>query len=194
MADAERQMLAFFPDYMELTQDQFPIACICAQGANIGTLSHRDFLGALLALGIKRERVGDILVGENEAHLFVDQELCTFVLQSLTKVGRENVSLARIPIGEVLEACKKYVEITATVMSLRLDAVLSVALKMSRTKVVPLIQSERVQVNWQVQDSVSHTLAEGDMLSVKGYGRLQLFKIGGLSKKGRSFITIHRFE
>ena len=88
---------------------------------------------------------------------------------------------------------KKTEEIRGTVQSLRLDAVLSVALKTSRSKVMQYIESERVNVNWQTVSSGAFSLKEGDVLSVRGFGRFKVFEIGGITKKGRIGITVLKY-
>ncbi|MCL2838827.1 MAG: YlmH/Sll1252 family protein [Oscillospiraceae bacterium] len=190
---AERTMFVCYPDYMEFEAANVAITALQIVGRDIGRLSHRDFLGSVLALGIKREKIGDILVASNQTLMFVAQDIAEYICENLAKIGNAGVSVTFA--GELSdELPDRAVEfITGTVANVRLDAVLGLALKMSRSSAAEYITSERVQVNWAVETSLSHRIDEGDIFSVKGKGRFRLKTIGNLSKKGRYHITIEKY-
>ena len=154
------------------------------------TLGHRDILGALMALGIERETVGDIIVDETVAAIVCLPELGGFIIENFTKAGRVGVEVSEISLDELPTREEELTIKTDTVASLRLDAVLSSAFGMSRTKAAELIAAGRVNYNHQVCLRTDKEVSVDSLLSVRGLGRAKLLEIGGLSRKGRSFIKI----
>ena len=190
---AERVMLFFLPEYLtsETVHEYItPVRCV----APFSSLTHRDYLGSILSLGIKRSCIGDILVSDEEATILLDSKIAEYVTENLTRIGRGGVSCKMIELSEVIPPIQKYREITATVASLRADAVFAAAFGVSREKTAALIKEESCTVNWLAFNSPSAQISEGDILSARGLGRAKLFSVGGNSKKNRTFITIHQYE
>lgn len=190
--DCERRMLGFAPDYMELEGKDFPICALrITKHKKFGQtdLSHRDYLGSILGLGIDRGKVGDILVSEEQTICFVAEEIADYILVNLEKVSRTPVQVEKTDLSEI--ETKKEIEVRRlTVASLRLDAVAGGVLHLSRGKVQALIDGEKANVNWNVTTNPSLLLKEGDMVSVRGFGRFRLLSIGGKSKKDRTGIEV----
>ncbi len=190
--EAERTLLVCYPEYVVPEQEEY-LSLIECTGRELGGLSHRDYLGSLMGLGIVRENIGDILVDETKTLLFLKPEIVDYVLQNLTKIGRCGIHLNQVPVS-VAEIPKRPVkEINGTVATLRLDAVLAVGTGMARGKAAELIQSGQVAVNWETTDSVSVSVKEGDVISARGFGRMKLEQIGGTTRKGRIGITMVRY-
>ncbi len=186
---AERKFLFFLPDYLE--EEYFDVSeYIKAFSAIVpfGKPTHRDFLGSVLGLGIERECVGDILVGD-ESIILLDKKIAPFVFENLKKVGRLGVFLKEISFDEIKPNDEPYVEVSATVASLRLDALCASAFKISRTEAASAIESGLVSKNWIHCENASETLAEGDLISFRGRGRAKIAVVGGVSKKGRTFVN-----
>jgi len=154
------------------------------------TLGHRDILGALMALGIKREAIGDIIIGESCATLVCLPEMSNFIIENLTKVGRIGIDISEISLDELPAREEELTIKTDTVASLRLDAILSSAFGISRTKATEFILSGRVSLNHQNCLRTDKEIFENDLLSVRGLGRTKLLEVGGISRKGRIFIKI----
>jgi RNA-binding protein YlmH len=154
------------------------------------TLSHRDILGALMALGIERETIGDIIVDEAVAAFICLPELGGYIVENFTKAGRVGLEVSVIGLDELPVREEELTMKTDTVASLRLDAVLSAAFGISRTKAAELITAGRVNLNFQECLRTDKEVAMDSLLSVRGLGRAKLLEIGGLSRKGRSFIKI----
>jgi RNA-binding protein YlmH len=154
------------------------------------TLGHRDILGALMALGIERETVGYIIINEAVAAFVCLPELGGFIIENFTKAGRVGLEVTVIGLDELPAHAEELTIKTDTVASLRLDAVLSAAFDMSRTKTAELIATGRVSFNHQVCLRTDKEVDVDSLLSVRGLGRAKLLEIGGLSRKGRSFIKI----
>jgi len=192
--EAERKVLSIYPDYLYPEEDQYPISVLEISGRDLDGLSHRDFLGSLLSLGIKREKIGDILVSDDsKCYVFVISDICSYLLINLRKVKNCTVLVREVENQNLSLPEKKFKEIHGTVASLRLDSVLSVALGQSRSKVLQYINADKVSVNWELATSSSQMVKEGDVISVRGYGRMVLDQVGGPTRKGRQNITVKRF-
>lgn len=192
---AERQVLLFLPEWMEPTEAaaQVPLRCLrCAYRAEV-PLTHRDFLGSLMGLGIVREKVGDILVTPESCDLIVLDTVAEFLLQSWDGAGRAKLSVSAIEPGDLRIPELQCEELRDTVASLRLDAVASCGFRTSRAKAAALIESGRVQVNWRECLKPDHLLEQGDVVSARGLGKFKLDQVGGLSRKGRTGILIKRY-
>jgi len=184
--DAERKMVAFVPDYEE---PSFPICAVKISSPMISSLSHRDFLGSILGLGIKREKCGDIIIGEKEAFAILSEEISSYVLNSLEKVGRVGVKCEIVPLSEIKVPEKSFKPVAGTVSSLRLDAVISLFSGKGRSKASEIIAGGLVFINGiQVMKNDFH-LKDGDIISLRGKGKATL-SVGGTSKKDRIFITL----
>ena len=187
---AERRMVSFGQACAQ--PDWFPICAMEIVPSLAWEASHRDILGAVMGLGIDRSKIGDILVTSEKGTLFCDQPLSDFLSDQLCAVGRYRVKTREIPVDQVEIPDKKYQEITDTVASLRADCILAAIYSLPRAKAQEAIISGRVTVNWEELTSLNAELKEGDVISLRGMGRSELTKIGGLSRKGRIFIQAKR--
>lgn len=185
--DAERKMVAFIPEYEE---PSFPISAVRLISPKISSLSHRDFLGSLLALGIKREKCGDIIINDEDCYILLHEDVASFVASSLTRVGREGVKAKLVPLEEVPLPKRTFRPITGTVSSLRLDAVVSLFAGKGRGKAAELVEGGIVFVNGVLSQKCDMRLNDGDVISVRGKGKATLC-VGGTSKKDRFFITLN---
>lgn len=190
--DATRNMLGIFPDYITEYQSSFPIQAITFTYKKEYNLSHRDFLGALMSLQIKRDVIGDILVGEGRTVVFVNDSIAPLILEEISKIGRIGVNVEH-GINCDLPVNHRYEEIDGTVSSLRLDSVVSIATRLSRDKASSLVKSSGVNLNYIDCYDCSKSLIEGDVFSIKGYGKYRLSEIGGNTKKGRVHISIKKY-
>jgi RNA-binding protein YlmH len=191
---AERSRAVFLnPDWGEYKRSKLLTALKITHRPQ-DTFGHRDILGALMALGIERDTVGDIVIDEYSAALICLPELSGYIIENLTKAGRVGISLSEISLDELPVMQEELTVKTDTVASLRLDAVLCAAFGLSRTKATELIASDRVSLDHQSCMQPAKELTEGAMLSVRGLGRAKLLEVGGVSKKGRTFIRIGLYE
>lgn len=188
--EAERRIVAFLPeDACEYTP---PFTAVVFNYREADKPSHRDFLGSLMALEIKRELIGDILVGSKRAVVFVHNTALPLV-SDMTKIGKCGVKISYdFDLSDIPEP--EFEEITSTVASIRLDAVLALSLKTSREKAQDLIRVKGVMLNRVMTFNSSERLEEGDKFSVRGFGKFVLSRVGGQSKKDRIFITIKKFK
>ncbi len=189
---AERRLLLFLPDWLEAedAQTQSPIRCLRAAFREEYKLTHRDFLGSLMGMGIVREKVGDILVGPDSADLIVLDTVADFLLQSWDSAGRARLSVSAIEPDNLHIPAVSCREARDTVSSLRLDAVASSGFRMARGKAAALIESGKVQVNWRECVKPDKLLTAGDTVSARGFGKFELAEVGGVTKKGRTSIVL----
>lgn len=191
---AERQMAAFIPD-APVFCPEYPIACVRVEPIQkkfAEGLSHRDYLGALLNLGLERSRTGDILPEEEQAFLFCHEKLADFICENLTRIRHTSVTACRVE-RESFSYEPKVKELTGTMASVRLDSLLSLAFGASRSSLTGQIEGGKVFVNGRLVTSNGSQPKEGDLISVRGMGRFRLQSIGGQSKKGRSYVTILKY-
>jgi len=177
-------------------QEMYPIECIHIEPLNqkfADDLSHRDFLGAIMNLGIERSTIGDILIKENSGYVFCQQGISDYIVTMLEKIKHTNVRCKKIPI-EDFNIQPNFIEITGTVSSVRLDSVISTAFKISRSQMIGYIEGGKVFVNGKETLSSSYNLKENDIVSVRGMGKFIYAGTSHQTKKGRYSITIKRYN
>lgn len=190
---AERNALNIFSSHIQGGIP--PVKAVLATWKSEEEISHRDFLGAVLALGLRRDQVGDILLlQDNSAAIMVNETKAEYVSQNLDQVGRINVSCTVIEPTQLPLAEDDGREIKGTVASLRVDAVLALGFGISRSKVVTLVKGGLVRVNWRPVNSPSLNLKEGDQLSLKGRGRVKISEVGGETRKGRMHVKLKKYS
>ena len=192
--ECERKALFFLPDWME-EADFDPADHIRALRieAFFGTPGHRDYLGALLALGVRREWVGDIRIDGQRAWVFCLPSVAE-QLASLEQAGRVSVRAAVIPLAEVPEPERKRKIVKFTVQSPRFDAILGESFRLSRTQAVKLIAAGAACLNYLPCLKNDAPVSEGDVISLRGHGKATVSEIGGRSRKDRLFVTAELWE
>ena len=190
---AERKMLFFLPDWQEEADESESMTALRCTYRKEDTLTHRDFLGSLMAQGITREKLGDILVSEGSCDLIVSRDIAPYLLQNVTSAGRVKLSVSEIELSGLNIPELKVKEIRDTVSSLRLDSVLAVGFSLSRGKAAEAVTSGKVQVNWTDCQKPDRPVAQGDTLTLRGLGKCVLEEVGHQTKKGRVFVTLKRY-
>lgn len=197
--DAERTVAGFFPEYSvymdkEELLREFPIEALKIECSGFREHSHRDFLGSVLGLGLDRAVIGDIIVGEKgcSAVVFVHRKIAAFICENLKLVGRDGV---KVSICDTASICisRNYEKISGTVSSLRIDALLSEILNISRDKAVKLIESELVTVNHVFVAEKSKEVSEGDVITARGFGKYRLSVVGDVNRKGRTRYEVEKY-
>lgn len=172
----------------------FPVDIIRVSGNfKFEKLNHRDYLGALLSLGIKREKIGDINVFDDGAEIYVDRELSDYIIFNINKIKHTGVKLERIPLDKAREGMQSFREITANVASLRMDAIISEVYNLSRSEASSLIKQGNVKVNYIYNDDQSYNLKDGDIVSVKGFGRFVFSSVVRNTKSQRLVVSIKKY-
>ena len=188
---AEYQRCLLAPDYWHPQPEDMDLCFLEITGATqFQPLKHRDYLGALLNLGIKRDKIGDLLVTDDRCQLVTNRQMGTYIRLNLTHVHRVHVTVEEIDRTCLTLPENTIEEQSVIVASTRLDAVLSATFPLSRSKIVPLIQASKCKVNWKVEENPSATVEPGDTLSLRGYGRVYVLALEGETKRGRIRLTI----
>ncbi|MFC7372095.1 RNA-binding protein [Fictibacillus iocasae] len=186
---SERKRALIHPPFVPAENEDFSITCFEVNyPAKFVKLEHKDILGALMNLGVKREKYGDIVISGETIQLSAASEIAGYLRLSFEKAGRASVTLNELEPGMFLGAREEYTEKNGTVSSLRLDAVMSEMYSISRSKASALIAGGKVKVNWRQVENTSFELEGGDYVSVRGYGRSKLFSIDGQTKKDKQRI------
>lgn len=190
-SSAERKRALLYPSYMEPGMEDADLqAYELIYPVKFTSIEHPQVLGTLTSLGIKREKFGDIIVADNRIQLVAAKEISVFLEQQLTSIGKSTVSLQSIPLNDLLVTEEDSTSVTVTVSSMRLDTILAEAFRLSRAKIKPLIQAEKVKVNWKVTEDPSMILESGDILSLRGSGRCKISSVEGMTKKGKHRVTL----
>lgn len=189
---AQRKMLCVYPSYCEISDSDYPLTQLNLKFRKTAALTHRDFLGALMALGLKREAVGDIVIEEGRATFFVKSELAPYVTSQLEKVGREGAAFTSDG-ADLSSITQKFDEKTAAVSSLRLDAIVGECTGLSRSKAQQSVKSGLVAADAQIIYDTDHRVSDGAKISVRGFGKYIVHFDGSMSKKGKYRIIILKY-
>lgn len=155
-------------------------------------LTHRDFLGSLMNLGIERKYLGDIIVKDNCAYVFIIEKFKDYIIENLSKVKHTVITIEvaqKIPEGELFIT----ESISIPVSSLRLDCLIAGVYNLSRSQVTELFLAKKVFVNGRLIENISHLPKEKDVISLRGFGRFIFSSTGGTSKKGRIYVNLDKF-
>ncbi|CEN79822.1 YlmH family RNA-binding protein [Paraclostridium sordellii] len=184
--ESERSLICIYPYYMEYDDIESPVKALQIEGNfKFKEIKHKDYLGALLNLGIKREKIGDINIYDNFCQVIVNKDIYDFITINLNKVSRNNVEVKEIQLSEIIKSQPKFKEISGTISSERLDCVISSIYNISRQESLKLINAEKVFVNYEKIDSPSKMIKKDSLISVRGKGRTIIYDIGDLTKKGK---------
>lgn len=200
--NAERTMIILYPEKLETVFENnyfdynnlVQIIRIALPNEMRGKYSHRDYLGAVVKVGIKREKVGDIIVSIDGADIIVTKEMAEYLKASLSELTRFSKSNFTIHSIEKLNVAPPKTEIMNIIIpSMRMDSIVSEIVRTSRSKAMELISSERVFINSEVVTKNSKILKENDMITVRGKGRFKVSKILNSTKKGNLVIEIEKY-
>ena len=192
---AERTVCVFLPDWQEpedWTAEDELAAIEAAYPPTGADLTHRDLLGGLMGIGLTREKVGDILVGDTAAQIVCLKEAAPIILSQFDQAGRYRLRLKEIPLSALSPAPAEVKLIHDTVSTLRLDAVLASGFSLARGKAADLVTTGRVSLNHRECLKSDKPVAEGDILTCRGLGKCVVKTVGGQSRKGRIIIESER--
>lgn len=196
--DAERTVCVFLPDWLAedqwLAEAEEILGAVEARFPPGASLSHRDILGGLMGMGLTRERLGDILMGEGQAQIIALRETVPILLSQFEQAGRQRLRLREIPLSALCPAPATVRVVRDTVATLRLDAVLAAGFSLSRSRAAELIAGGRVSVNHRECTKSDRIVAQGDVLTCRGWGKCVLTAVGGQSRKGRTILELERYQ
>lgn len=193
---AERVRGCFYPVGEEAPPSSaFAIDCVeLAVRRGAEPPRHGDYLGALLGLGVTRDRFGDIIVGDSGAFVFCESRIVEVILRDFTQAGRTPVSVSLCgDVNRAIGIAPKTEERVVTLQSLRLDAFVGHAFSVSRTKALTPIRAGLVQLNFVPCDNPAEEVAVDDVISLRGEGRVRILSVEGTSRSGRTFVRFARY-
>jgi RNA-binding protein YlmH len=197
--EAERKVCFMLPSYLaggglpdeELNQT---LSAVNLQVSSFGRqVNHRDYLGSLLALGIRRDQIGDILVQEHAAVVVVMNGIVPLIQRELTRIGSLSVKVLTMKLQDMVASDRPVESRRITAASLRLDKIAASGFGLSRTAMADLIRAGAVRVNWQEELRPDRDVPIGAVISLRGYGRIRLAEEQGRSRKDRHILIIERF-
>lgn len=192
---AERQMVAFIPDAL-FYEWNYPMQCIRVRPAYpkfAEKLTHRDLLGALMSLGIERSKLGDLIVTDTQMLFFAQEAIVPYLLEQLTAIRRTVVTLEP-QSGNAIDYTPEYDEREAVVTSNRLDAVIAAICRQSRAAALHMIQEGKVSVNGAESLHNTYYCKQGDLLSIRGFGKVRFKEMIGVTKKDRLRFSYQIFK
>jgi RNA-binding protein YlmH len=146
-----------------------------------------------MGLGIKREELGDLVVGGGIVHILTDNKMAQFLLQECVQIGAAKVSCSLEDMAAIAPREERTKEIRATVASLRVDSVAAAGFGFSRSRAAADITADKLKLNWQVVKNAAQLVKTGDVLSMRGRGRLEVAEVRGQTKKGRMGVVLRRY-
>lgn len=189
--DAERVRVLIAPDYMTYNSEDMGIIFFEAIGQNkFDKLQHKDYMGALLNIGIKRDKFGDIIISENKKQYIIAEELADYVRLQLTQIGQTKVKLEEFKREEINIPNQQIKTVTLTLSTLRVDTVISQLYNQSRSKILEMIKRNYLKVNWQTINQAGFKLEVGDVISLRDFGRSKFLEMEGSTKKGRIIVRV----
>lgn len=193
---AERCRAMIAPSYRYIADepDLISLLQINLEADQAHSLDHGDFLGALLGLGIKRDRIGDLHIHERYCHCIVTDSIADYIQLHLHQVHRYAVIIDRLEMAQLHVAPIVFDTMSLTVASMRLDGIASDVYRISRSKIVDPIRAGRCKVNWKVEENPAKALQEHDVVSLQGFGRFKILAVDGTTKKGRIKVQIGKYS
>jgi RNA-binding protein YlmH len=190
---ADRKCCCLYPEFLEPDKTWVPCRCVTVHYSNLITLEHRDFLGAALNCGLKRETIGDILIEKGLAQLWATDTAAALLTQTLEKVGRSGVRCSDTEPFSIVPV-KKRLAHHGTVSSLRCDAIAALVTRQSREKAVRMIQQGNMERIGHTVLLPSEHMQTGDIFVIRGSGKFQLISVSEPSKKGRLHVFIEQYK
>jgi RNA-binding protein YlmH len=189
--EAERAVAAIYSDELE---GVFPIEVLKISGNfKFEKLNHRDYLGAVLSLGIKREKIGDINIFDDGAEIFIHSDISSYIDLNLNKIKNTGVKTSIIDITKVRDSLQEFSDLKINIASLRLDSVVGALENKSRAKACEAIKSGEVKLNYLVVYDIASKINIGDLISIRGYGRAKIDDILGVTKKDRLSLLVKKY-
>lgn len=194
--DYDRCIVVFGSKEMFGYEGEIPLACAKVSPLfekYAEPLSHRDYLGALMNLGIERSQIGDILVSGTYAYIFCFEHMAGFLCHELTKVRNTQVNTAVVDFEEI-HYRQEYITKDGFVSSPRLDALVGLAYGLSRSKALSLFQSQKVFIRGKLETRNSYQAKPEDVISVRGFGKFRFSELGRETKKGRYHVKLQIYK
>ncbi len=190
---SERKIIAFRPFNSDYLEYEYPIDIIKISPLSLKyseVLNHRDYLGAIMNLGIERQTIGDIYCQENEAYVCALSKISSYLLDNLDQIKHTHIKMEMLEPNQDNFISSKTEEIELISASQRVDAIVSAITKLSRTKSIELFNQKKIYVNDSSYENYSHPLKEGDILVIRGFGKYIYQGSNAQTRKGKAYIRL----
>lgn len=197
--NADRNVIVFYPDKLEevFEQDRFDYNSVfsCIRISNCSeNYEHKIYLGGCIKLGVKREKIGDIIVFEYGADIIINKDIEKFLLSNLQELNRfKNAKIEVIKLSEITEKIQKYKDMKVIVSSLRLDNVVAEFAGTSRSKALEMLNQDRVFINYKNETKATKLVVEKDVITIRGKGKFIIDKIEGNTRSGKTVVLVKKF-
>lgn len=197
--NAQRNAIVFYPEKLETVfqENKFDFNSLfnCIRVINNNEkYDHKIYLGGLMKLGVKKEKIGDIIVYDNGADIIINKDITKFLMSSLNELTRFSKSkLTIIDLKEVIQKEQEYKDLKIIVSSLRLDNIVSELSKTSRSKSIEILKQERVFINYKNEIKATKSISEKDVITIRGIGKFIIDEISGNTRSGRYIIQVKKF-
>jgi RNA-binding protein YlmH len=189
--EAERKRALIMPDYLSPDPEDYQLILFeIDYPSKFITIEHPQVLGTLMSLGLKRGKFGDILIKDGRIQFIAAKEISDYIQSNLESIGRASIQLKEMGLKKAINVENSWIQQEITVSSLRLDTIISGIHHVSRQKSQLFIQQGLVKINWTLSENPSFECAEGDLISMRGYGRVKILSIEGRTKKEKWRIVI----
>ena len=191
--NCERKVFILYPQYSEIDASEYISGIRIVNKSKFKKLNHKDYLGALMSLGIERSRIGDIFVYDEYGDVIVQSDISDYIIYNLDKIGHNRIEAEKINIKQVGFKEQEHEIINIISSSMRVDNIVKHLTNSSREKASITIKSGSVKINHLPEDKTSTELKEGDLLSIKRAGRFKIYKVYGTTKSGKQKIQIKHY-
>ncbi|MBU3852052.1 MAG: RNA-binding protein [Candidatus Paralactobacillus gallistercoris] len=189
--DAERQRVLLAPDYLTPTTGDFELQLIAVDyPVKFANLTHSQIMGTLFNMGVQPHVFGDIISDGTNWQFFTEKTMLNYIVDQIERMGRTKVRLQPVSLSQLLIPNDDWQNEGALVSSMRLDTIVSTVYHISRQRAKLLIDNEKVKLNWQVCDKPDAEVAISDVISVRGFGRIQLNDIEGQTRKAKYRLSL----
>lgn len=199
-SNSQRNIIILFPSKLEevFSNNNFDFNSICntIRITNVNeNMEHKRYLGGLVKLGVKREKIGDIIVCEDGADIIVLKEVTKFLISNLQQLTRfKSAEIEVIDVSETLEKEQEFEEMKIISSSLRLDNIVSELAKTSRSKAAQILEEERVFINYENVNKSTKIIKQNDIITIRGIGKFIVDEIAGNTRSGRFIIIIKKYK
>lgn len=175
-------------------REEIPLQALQITGSGFASLSHRDFMGSILATGIERSVLGEIVVNETGALVFTTPEMAVYLTENLTRIGRDAVKIQPTEPEADSQIPRRYETVSVTAATPRIDGVVRALTNLSREDAADLVRAGMVERNYAVVLDVDKQITAGDVLTIRGYGKYRIDKTDEETKRGRRRIVCRKYQ
>lgn len=203
--EAERQRMFFLPPYLTELEASYRTECLAetygecvialeVRGSGYRELSHRDFLGAILHLGVERDCIGDVCVmSPHRAVLFCDHVMAEFFTESLDRVANDAVTVQAVTVPPDFDGGRRFAPVADTVASPRADAVVAALANLPRERAQSLFREGRIEIDYEPEERTDRAVAEGAVIVIRGVGKFIVRSLSDKTRKGRFRLLADRY-